>query len=206
MLCLSDTDLILKLACLDILEEAIQTLGVSRTEVRVTPETERFLSKSAFTSHPHDAVRKALKFVKGMREVPDVDLEELVLLDQPNIDYGERVLFASTAHLKSDTFYLATGDKRSLRALAAATGCDGIRQRLAGRVACLECLVLLVLDQKGFPWLLKRARAGCACDECMRSAFADGSNRANEVDCRKWLLSYFHKLLSETGALLYFPR
>jgi hypothetical protein len=64
-----------------------------------------------------------------------------------NIDRGEALLISATANV--DVFWLTTGDKRCINAVAS-SGLEDIERRLAGRVVCLEQVILKLIDREGF--------------------------------------------------------
>jgi hypothetical protein len=203
MLCLSDTDLVLKLAAMNIATEAFEAFGVERREIRITPELPRYLQFRAPAKHPIETVRRALAFIKGLKLVPDADLDYVERLGSvpDSIQYGERVLLASTARIRAD-FVIATGDKKCLRALAVAPDCEPIRERLKNRCVCFEQLVLGTVKMRGFEWVNKRAGTGCRCDECTMQAFGNGLGGIDEATCCRWLDGFIEELRGETGSLL----
>lgn len=203
MLCLSDTDLVLKLAALNIANEAFESVGVARNGIRITPEVSQYLRHRAPLKHPRETIERALTFVSGLKLVPEASIDDIETLKAAEhaIQYGERILIASTAAIKAD-FILATGDKKCLRALASTEECRAIHDRLSNKCVCLEQLVLAAIADKGFKWVNKRVGTNCRCDECLVHAFANGVGNISEADCRKWLDGYIADLRSTTGKLL----
>jgi len=62
---------------------------------------------------------------------------EFTLLNKTkNVDEGEAALIAATAD--KDVFWLTTGDKKCLEALATDPNLESVCKRLRGRVICLE--------------------------------------------------------------------
>lgn len=202
MLCLSDTDLVLKLCAMNIADRAFKVMGVDRSEIRITPELGSYLKHRAPLKHPRDVVARATDFIKGLKLVPSADHDDVaVLSEQPDIQAGERILFASTAKLRSD-FLVATGDKKSLRALAASDNCKHIYDRLKNRCVCFEQFVLATVEDKGFDWVNKRAGLNCRCDECTIHAFANGVGKIDHDGCCVWLHTFIERLRAQTGHLL----
>jgi hypothetical protein len=210
MLCLSDSDFVVKLAEFDLLEEALGSLGVSRADVRVLPELSHVLKgERILATHTRDAVERASKFVRGIKVLEKIDPQEQILLhsvkatyrNRPiRIDGGEAILYCATKFLKD--YVVATGDKASLRALASAANCRHIHSRLTGRVLCVEKLLLMLMDKHGFKLVQQRVAPMCSCDDCVRQAFANGKPDMPELDCRTWLDSFIKELQQETSGLL----
>src|SRR5262245_31868063 len=158
MICLSDNDIIYKLAACDLLIDAWTALGLTVGNVCVLPTAKH---KFGLTTKPDkaekrygtDIVVRIGKFLSNAREidfgVPATDLQLLANVD--GIDAGEAVLYAAAA--QSEACRLATGDKRSLRALAEDVNCRGIAGRLSGRIICLEQIVHKSIGHYGFEYV-----------------------------------------------------
>jgi hypothetical protein len=128
--------------------------------------------------------------------------EQIALAEVEGIDPGEQVLFGATAYY--DTFLLATGDKRCLRALAADSACRSIYERLSGRVCCLEQIVSLLIPHFGFEEVRSRIVPARECDTALKAAFGSGL-AAEEPPVLQHLANRINELRAETGALLYYP-
>lgn len=210
MLCLSDSDFVIKLAEFDLLDETLTILGVSRVDVRVLPELSHVLQGERILSkHTRDGVQRAVKFVKGIKTIEKIDPQEQMLMHAVKASYhnrpigihgGEIILFCATKFLND--CLVATGDKRSLRALASATNCQHIHDRLKGRVICVEKTLLKLMDKHGFKTIQQKVGPMCSCDDCIQQAFANGKADMPESDCRKWLVSFVDELQTETKGLL----
>lgn len=208
MLCLSDNDLILKLAEFDLLGDAVEVLGVTRKDVLILPRAKRVFPSKVGKTHTRDGVDRAMKFIAGLELVEQVDPQEHIILQRAKfiengiefkIDPGEATLFAATKLL--DDVLVATGDKKCLRALHACADCAPIISWLEARVICLEQVILRLIDHKGYKWVQSRVGRGVG-DKSMEQAFADGRADWPEVECRKWLDAYVADLKQKTGCLL----
>jgi hypothetical protein len=136
--------------------------------------------------------------VREIDLVPPVD-ELQVLVETEEIDTGEVILFATAACLEGAV--LATGDKRSLRALAGSAACRGIAERIAGRVICLEQIVYKVIGHLGFPRTKEKIVPARECDTALRAAFGSG-DAATEENVLACLESYIAEVRGLPVALL----
>ncbi len=113
------------------------------------------------------------------------------------LDAGEITLIAM---LCSDPqAMLVTGDKRALRALAA-PGLEDIVERVAGRIACLEQVVLSALDHLGVGALAASIERHRDLDVAVRCA-VPLPTYAVEPEVRKGLLSYIEDLRKDAQSL-----
>ena len=207
MICLFDNDIISKLAFCDLFDDALTTLGAKRDEVFVLP-TARFVllkpikhpevAKERLGEAAYDRVRTFLESV-GVLDTPPPTEEFQIFDDLVGIDSGEAILFSATAQFPQ--FVLATGDKRSLRALYAEPKCKLICDRLAGKVVCFEQVVRLIIDQVDFASVLKKLVPARGCDTALRAVFGSGLD-ATERNVKDGLASYIAELRNLTGGLL----
>jgi len=207
MICLSDNDLILKLAVCDLLDETLTVLGARRDEVFVLPSAKHVLlrpikspdkAKARLGEAIYDRLRVFLDSVQVVSVVPS-PAEQQTFDDIVGIDSGEAVLFSASAHYAE--FLLATSDKNSLRALSASAVCQSICLRLAGRVICFEQVVLRLLDHFGFDSMRDKIVPARQCNTALRAVFGSGLD-ATEDNVRAGLASYIMDLRNQTGALL----
>ena len=176
MICLSDNDIILKLAVCDLLADALAALEATREEVYVLP-TARFVllrpkhpeqAKERFGEAVVERVRAFLESVRVIDRSPPPE-EQQILDDLVGIDAGEAVLFSATAYFPE--YLLATSDKRSLRVLSAEAACQPICRRLAGKVFCFEQVILRIIDRMGFDAVRAKVIPARHCDTALRSRF-----------------------------------
>jgi len=119
-----------------------------------------------------------------------------------DIDLGEAELFALLAEY--DGYYLATGDKRAIVALATRRETTDLRQLVAGRIICLESVLKLLVDQNG-------ANATAQAFRTLRThrtigvLLSDPQARSDEI-CMQGIDSYLNDLIKKTGVgFLYLP-
>lgn len=115
------------------------------------------------------------------------------------LDAGEITLIAM---LCSDLqAMLVTGDKRALRALAT-PGLEDIVKRVAGRIVCLEQVMLSALDRLGVGAVAMSIESHRDLDVAVRCA-VPLPPYAVELEVRKGLLSYIEDLRKDVPSLLY---
>ena len=115
------------------------------------------------------------------------------------LDAGETTLIAMLC--SNPKAVLVTGDKRAIRALAA-PGLEDIVERVAGRIACLEQVVLSALDRLGAGTLATSIEPHRDLDVAVRCA-VPLPPYAVELEVRKGLLSYIEDLRKHASSLLY---
>lgn len=208
MICFADNDVLLKLAACDLLEEAVFVLGSTRSEVYVLPTAKYKIGhdrqKRLQGNYGSGGVARTLEFIETVQEIASAsDPEERdLLLAIDGIDAGEEVLFAATRGL--DFYLVATGDKRSLRALALSSSCQPIYERMSGHIVCLEQIIARLIPHLGFEEVRSRVvpavRSG-NCDTSLKSAFGSGL-QTTEDNVRRSISSRIVSLRSEVGELL----
>lgn len=159
MILLLDTDALIKLCAAELLEDALDQAGIESSDVRILAEAHaKVIRRGAaglieqYGSPAHD---RMVAFVRASQEAPVGSLSEFALLKPiRGIDAGEAALTSATHGLRE--FIILTADKKFIRALGGATGLTDIRQRLEGRVFCLEQTVLELAEVNGLDTYLPR--------------------------------------------------
>jgi hypothetical protein len=207
VICLTDNDIIHKLAACDLLDEVLASLNLARTDVYVLPTAKykfRITPRSAAQGEHRYGAEIFIRirdFLASVREinVPGLSEEIQLLAGVDGVDPGEAVLFAATAQF--DQYLLTTGDKNSLRALVSTPDCHLIAQRLCGHVICFEQIVKRVIQHCGFSYVQDKVIPARACDTALRVAFGSGFD-ATEADVLAILDSYITELRSLSIDLL----
>jgi len=199
-----DTDILLKLSALDLVQETLQLLQLSEQDVYLLPSATHYLRKAdkrLIYRYGKEGVERAQKLAQQAKFVGFyLEKSELELLSSvPDIDTGEALLYASTYALQE--FWLLTGDKRSLTALAASPNCQPIAARLSGKVICLEQVVIHSLSSYPFEILLSKIVPARECDTAVKVAFGSG-NQTNLSHAIGALDAYISELRAKTGNLL----
>ena len=204
MVSLWDTDILLKLSALDLVQETLQLLQLSEQDVYLLPSLPYRLRKPGrqlVSRYGREGIQRAQQFVQraGLVGFPYDESELDLLSGIPDIDEGEALLYASTYALQE--FWLLTGDKRSLTALAASPNCQPIAARLSGKVICLEQVVIHSLSSYPFEILLSKIVPARECDTAVKVAFGSG-NQTNLSHAIGALDAYISELRAKTGNLL----
>lgn len=197
--CFVDNDVILKLVACNLFWEAVGVLGLTSDDLRVRATTKYYFRKKP-KKYPQAVREQAIAVVEQCKLIDEIPInDELQSLQIEGIDQGEMVLIASTQ--TESSFYLATGDKRCLCALATAPGLVEVRQRLEGRVVCLEQLILKLVETQEFEDILTKVLPAREYDTALRAVFGSGE-RTTRSDVLLALNGYIENLRSETKRLL----
>ncbi len=210
MICLSDNDIIRKLAICDLLAESLDALETSLGEVYVL-NTARYVllkpikkpevAKARLGEAVYDRLSTFLDSVRVL-DVEPAPQEQQLFEDLLGIHPGEAVLFSATTHFPQ--CLLATSDKNSLTALASSPICHAICQRLSNRLICFEQVILRLTDRIGFANVRAKVIPARDCDTALRAIFGSGLE-ASEGNVRQGLASYIADLRGNTGTLLVDP-
>jgi len=198
--CFVDNDVILKLVACNLFWEAIGVLGLTSGDLRVRAST-KYYFRSKPKNYPQAVREQAIAVVEQCQLIDDPPINgELQILQQvEGIDPGEGVLIAVTQ--TEPSFYLMTGDKRCLEALATAPQLVEVRQRLEGRVVCLEQLILRLIETQEFSKILTLVLPAREYDTALRAVFGSGE-RATRDNVLLGLREYIQDLRSKTEGLL----
>lgn len=198
--CFVDNDVILKLVACNLFWEAVGVLGLTPDDLRVRASTKYYFRKKP-KIYPQAVREQAIAVVEQCQLIDDPPInEELQILQQiEGIDPGEGVLIVATQ--PEPSFYLMTGDKRCLEALATAPQLVEVRQRLEGRVVCLEQLILRLIETQEFSKILTLVLPAREYDKALRSVFGSGE-RATRDKVLLGLTGYIQDLRSKTEGLL----
>ena len=201
MICLVDIDIIYKLVMCNLLDDALTALDSARADTYVLPTAKyKFGVASRRPSRGErrygaEVFARIRDFLASVREIdvagPSEELQLLASID--GIDAGEAILFSATAEF--DQYFLATGDKTSLRALALTPICLPIAQRIRGHVICLELIVKRLIQHFGFPYVKDRVVPARTCDIALSVAFGSGWD-TTEPNVLAALDSYINELRS----------
>lgn len=206
MICLSDNDLLKKLAICDLLEEALRALDTTRDCVFILPTARYSLlkpnrpdkAKAQLGEVVYERLKAFIERVQVVQDAPSSE-DQLAMDDVVGIDSGEAILFSSSRSFES--FILATGDKKSLRAVVGASRCQSIVSNLNGRVICFEQLLLRIIKQAGFSHVRAKVVPVSHCDTALRVAFGSGLDATLE-NVQAALESYVNDLRHDVGPLL----
>ena len=201
-----DNDILIKLAALDLFDDAFRVLGLKCSEIQVLPTAKYrlYVAKNQekgirrWGAEIHGRIVVLLSQVGEAPESPDPD-DEQVLTDIIGVDPGEAILFSAASRLPDS--WIVTGDKRSIAALASEPKCKAVVQKLAGRVICLEQVVRDTIDDLGFASVLPRLTTGVHQDRTLGFVFSSGI-LTQEKDARDGLKSYIENLRKDSAGML----
>jgi len=183
----------------NLLDDALTALDSARADAYVLPTAKYKFGVAS--RRPSRGVRRygaevfarIRDFVASVREIdvagPSEELQLLANID--GIDVGEAILFSATAEF--DQYFLATGDKTSLRALARTPACRSIARRIRGHVMCLEQIIKRLIQHFGFAHVKDRVVPARTCDTALSAAFESGWD-AMEPNVLAALDSYIDEL------------
>ena len=203
MLLLSDTDIILKLCALNLVEEGINAIGVSHDSIYTLTATKYVIgSRRVRTKYSETTLKAAIAFVETtipLTEEHDTHLISDKISSTPHIDAGEAQLFAGG--IVRPKAIVATDDKRSLESLSQAPGLQEECAKLNGRIITLLQVIDRILDEYEFGDVLERVIPARDCDTALRAVFGSGY-KCNEKRVRASIQSYIASLRKQTGELL----
>jgi hypothetical protein len=207
-LLLIDTDMLVLLGGSDTLLAALELLGFQAAQTRrlaaAVHQLERGRSfKDAYAGSVLQAALRAARTVEPIREQPADPLLLDRLAGTSGVDLGEAELFALLA--EHEGYYLTTGDRRSIVALATNENLAAVRERVAARIVCLESILRLLVARNG-------AKATALAFHALRThktiavLLSDSQAQSNEV-CLQGIDSYLNDLIRKTGeGFLFLPQ
>lgn len=206
-LLLIDTDMLVLLAGSGTLGDVLQSLGFEPQQSRrLAAATRQFQHGRVFKDNYRATVlQAALRTAHAItplteRPANPAVFDALALIS--GIDLGEAELFALLA--EHDGYFLTTGDNRALVALATRKEVSELRQRVAGRLICLESVLKLLVDRNG-------AKATAQAFRALRTHRTIGvllsdTQASSDGVCRQGIDSYLNDLIRKTGRdFLYLP-
>lgn len=176
MICLADTDIILKLAVCDLLPQTLEVLDVLPQEVYVFKEEALRVYQydlDVIDQYSEEERKRAVQFVKRVRGLySEIDPDEQNYMQAAGIDTGEQAIFGATRD--SMEFQVVTADRNALRKLAHAPLCGDICARMRGRVRSLDQIVLLLVQRYGYETIRIQIEPHIAHDIVYEEAFKAG--------------------------------
>jgi hypothetical protein len=193
---------LLKLAACNLFWEAITCLGASKEEIRLLPDAKYVVRNSSRVARQYSVEIKesAIAIVEACQPIQPMANDVSQLLNTTEgIDPGEALLI-SAAYCEN-SFYLVTGDKRCLMALAHAPRLNEVRQKLCGKVVCLEQLIQALIETEGFATVSAKVIAARNYDGALNAIFGS-VGQATQANVLLALTGYIQDLRLKTGTLL----
>ena len=206
MIAIIDNDVIAKLARFDLLIAFHKQLKKLKYEPRLTP-----LIDSTFDLAGKSPVPKKVRTLEQRQVIAELaaGCSRIALNDEGHellklcyqvegIDPGDSIWLCVAASTPDSIVF--TGDKRALRSVSASNDCAPIVKRLAGRVVCLEQIVVGLFDEEGYPVVRSRIRLDPEADGAVSSAFPE--KVTSRADAMLVLEGKIATLRASTGGLL----
>lgn len=196
---LIDNDIFIILAGANLLTPAVSLLGFELTSIRHLKALPYMIRgrkrRNEFSATVIERVVQACKDTPVLTENPSISFEQ-ELTDVVNIDAGEAVLYALLAE---HPFYLLTSnDKRAMRTLVTEKSLQHIQASIAGRVVCLETLMLKMVEHYGVEEIGTKLAPVLSNNQVLRIAFSPGCI-AKPEECFWALHRHENKLKREVG-------
>ncbi|MGD1896295.1 MAG: hypothetical protein ACFB16_05000 [Phormidesmis sp.] len=201
-----DNDILLKLVAFQLLEEAIDSLGLSQKSLQVLPAARFMLLRNRNRQeYSKDVLDSAIAFVEQCQTITtsqlptlkDVPSEYKQLAPFKQIDAGETDLIVATAN--TTDFLLLSGDKRCFKALPNIP--VPIYARLKGKAICLEQIILKQIDVFGVEEVCTRISPATHHDKAIYLCFGY-SRPAPEAQVRAALQSCIDEIHTVAPGLL----
>ncbi|BAZ13532.1 hypothetical protein NIES4071_53710 [Calothrix sp. NIES-4071] len=200
--CFLDNDIILKLVACNLFSEAVRSLNLVESDLRVLSDAKYVFrnSRRIAKKYPLEIRESAILIVERCQNIQPELSEELRDLQIEGLDPGEMILISATKH--EESFYLTTGDKRCITALANSTepSLVAIKERLAGKLVCLEQLILKIINVEGFDVTLIKVLPVREYDKALKAIFGSGQ-RCTQDNVLMALEAYINDLRDNAQGL-----
>ncbi len=201
--CFLDNDIILKLVACNLFSEAIGSLNIDESDLRVLGTAQFVFKKGRLAQDYSEDIRNyAVAIAQKCLKVKQEDIDIKIISDLEKIkfiDPGESLLTAAT--FNEESFYLTTGDKRYVTALGTATEIDYIKAKLTGRVICFEQVIRRIIYRQGFDYTLAKVLPGRQYDKALKAIFGSGE-KSTEENVMMTLEGYIRDLREKADGLL----
>lgn len=184
MLLLSDNDILIKLGLLGMLPDFLKSLGLENNQVYITESTMYSLPPQLKKyTRDNDIHRPILELVAQFQKISSIDIELLEKFNTvSDIDSGEAIL--ATKMIENSSAYLATGDKRFLRAIQQTE----FSKDFENRVYTFESALLLLVESIGYERVKSKILETSqlldrSLDNLFRLAFKENSIESNDIEC-----------------------
>lgn len=198
---LLDNDIFLLLSGAGLLEDSLAALGFSLADARRLDSLKHMLRKGArsLSRYSEEILVRAANDcsrVAALDEEPSEQMLELFGAHATSVHVGEAVLLVLTA--SHGDYYFGTNDKTALRAVACEAGMAELRERVAGRIICLETVVKLLIKRMGAEELATRLAPVLRFDSRLFAIFSPAQSGRSE-DCPIAIESFLSGLRRELG-------
>jgi hypothetical protein len=200
-LLLLDTDIFIVLSAAGLLDSIIRLLDFDAAHTRRLAALESQLTRGSgfrekYPREIREAALRSARIIPILTKRPQDAAVFQRLISHERIDDGEAFLFALLAEHKN--WVLATGDKQAITTLATSPGLADIRNRVSGRVACLETVLPALLQQNGIETVAAAFNPLRAVNKTLSVVFSGGASTSESL-CREYLDSYIRDLETQVG-------
>jgi hypothetical protein len=204
-----DTDILVLMAGANLIEDLVEALGAERAYrlAALDPMLQRALvgKGSLARQFSPGILQRAQAWAGDLTPIRDRPADDRLfesLLEVRDIDPGEALLFEAVAHLPAGV--VATADKRACEVLATAESLSEVRDRLHGKILCLEVALEILLERVGYARLAERLSVLRECSGTLRLLLREGA-ATPQRDFLSGLESYKREIEGLAGPLLYRP-
>jgi hypothetical protein len=199
-----DNDIILKLCTCGLFWEPIAALEFAKDNLRILDSAQFVFMGNRKVKRQYDPIdlairEKAIALVTTLKTVAASASNPLLGLDCPGLDQGEAILIGEA--ITQPSFYFMSGDKTCFRALWKYKELAEVREKLCGRVICLEQLIRFLIEAQGFETVRDRVVPVRECDQVLKAIFGsrEESKRENSLAT---LAGYLEELDRDCPGLL----
>jgi len=193
---LIDNDIFIVLAGAKLLSPAISILGFEIGNAKRLDTLPYVMRKNMIhTVDVIERVIKACKYVSVIDTYPDATVHQQ-LSEEAKIDVGEALLYALLA--ENGSFLLTSNDKNAMRSLTLSTSLHHIKAAIAGRVICLETILLMLIEKYGVERIGEALAPVISTNVILRVAFSPGCI-AMPDECRNALSAYHQYIIRDVG-------
>lgn len=194
----------MKLGALGLLKDLEKLFNTDASSIYVLPTAKHYISnsKNLRIKYSEELLQDILALIKNYQDIPSEFINDEIYLSLTNIDKidsGERLLFSLNPADKE--FLILTGDKNSIIQLSNQKTIDKIKNEMAGKIVCLEHIVLKLLEVTSFELIETRMREmDFGGDKTLELVF----NQYNLTveNARSGLLSFYNDLYRQSNNLL----
>lgn len=199
-----DNDILLKIGSLGFLEDLKNLFNTDISSIYILPSAKFYISNNKELRHKYSesTLEEIVSILENYNLIPDKFIDDMryqSLANIDKIDSGERVLFSINPSIKE--FLILTGDKNSIIHLAKQKSIEDIISSLAGKIICLEYVMIKLLDLHGIDFIQRRIKErNFGGDKTLNLVF-DQPN-INLERAKEGLTSYYNNLFTQSGQLL----
>jgi len=202
-LLLLDNDFLYNFAAIDYLEAVADILGFSPHSLRRLNSALQVFNKKASIDFPppqDDRVRKACDQIQPLSAAPNRALAAF-MTNIDAIDEGEQYLFTIGCTYRKS--FVATCDRKALRALCSHPLGSPICDRLEGRVVLFESVLLKLISQYSYAAIRDACTALCAKRSNFNEYFLAGK-AAKEECCERLRFSCDRAMNFGSGSIIFY--